>query len=213
MANEGVVATKAVPIMPEAEVTLRFCFWLLDHTNEVTQADVAIDGAHVRIKPHKQGNQVVEERIVFDIGRFLIENGCTRQSHEHVFRGDYRRRNQLLKIRSRVGFDVQVKVDGRKIRAECKGGPLQKVKGKSALVTLAKAVGQIVVSERSSLDDDLWVAVPRSPEFEAAAKKAVSSELFVKTGIRIALVAKTGEGLSFDANGRLSPWLNINTPS
>ena len=34
----------------EAEVTLRLAFWFLDRTGEGSYADIAIDGAHVRIR-------------------------------------------------------------------------------------------------------------------------------------------------------------------
>ena len=40
--------------MPEAEVTLRLAFWLLNRADQESHADIAIDGAHVRIARHER---------------------------------------------------------------------------------------------------------------------------------------------------------------
>jgi hypothetical protein len=61
--------------MPEAEVTLRLAFWLLDHTDDSEHADIAVDGAHVRIKAHEQNGRAVAERIVIDIRSVLSAAG------------------------------------------------------------------------------------------------------------------------------------------
>ena len=61
-------------LMPEPEVTLRLAFWLLRRAGVKSHADIAIDGAHVRIAAHEQAGRRIEERTVFDIQSFLTAN-------------------------------------------------------------------------------------------------------------------------------------------
>jgi len=176
--------------MPEAEVALRLAFWLLDRADQKAHADIAIDGAHVRIKAHQQGGQRIEERTVFDIRSFLDENQCVSNSLKDEWRGSYIRKDRSFSIRSAPGFDVQVKCGCRDIKAECKGGPLKPVKGKSATAILASAIGQAIVSGSNGDSEELWVAVPDSPLFEKAGARINKSRAFSKTGIKIALVGR-----------------------
>jgi hypothetical protein len=118
--------------MPEAEVTLRVAFWLLDRANQKSHADIAIDGANVRIAAHEQAGRWIQERTVFDIRSFLAANKCYPQDLKDEWRGTYSFEGHSLRIRSVHGFDVQLRCDGKDIKAECKGGPLQPVKGRSA---------------------------------------------------------------------------------
>jgi hypothetical protein len=178
--------------MPEAEVTLRFAFWLLDRGDHQSHADIAIDGAHCRIAAHYQAGRQIEDRTVFDIRAFLYENECHPESLKDEWRGSYSRKGQTLTIKSVCGFDVQVSCDGKNIKAECKGGPLQPVKGRSAAARLAEAIGQVIVSGSNAQSEELWVAVPDSPTFENAGGRIIKSGAFAKTGIRIALVGRSG---------------------
>ncbi len=58
--NSGMaLAELSAEFMPEAEVTLRLAFWLLDNA-DAEHADIAIDGAHVLIKAHEQNGRSVE---------------------------------------------------------------------------------------------------------------------------------------------------------
>jgi hypothetical protein len=91
--------------MPEAEVTLRLAFWLLDQTNDAQHADIAIDGAHVRIKAHEQNGRNVAEQLVFDIKRFLAASNCQPLSLTDDWRGTYQRRGKTFTVRSVAGFD------------------------------------------------------------------------------------------------------------
>jgi hypothetical protein len=178
--------------MPEAEVTLRLAFWLLDRSDQKSHADIAIDGAHVRIAPYQQAGRWIEERTVFDIRSFLTANECHPENLKHEWRGSYNRKGQSLSIKAVCGFDVQVRCDGKEIRAECKGGPLQPVKGRSPTAILASAIGQVIVSGSNAQSGELWVAVPDSPAFEKAGTRINKSRAFVNTGIRIALVGRSG---------------------
>jgi hypothetical protein len=176
--------------MPEAEVTLRLAFWLLDQADQNSHADIAIDGAHVRIAAHQQAGRQIDERSVFDIQTFLATNKWLRESRDRDWRGSYSRNGQSLTIKSIQGFDVQVRCDGKEIKAECKGGRLQRSKGLGPTAILASAIGQLIVSSSTSKSEELWAAVPDSPRFESAGTKIVRSRAFVSTGIRIALVGK-----------------------
>jgi len=180
--------------MPEAEVTLRLALWLLDRSGPESYAEVAIDGAHVKIRPHEQAGRRIEEQTVFDIRAFLQANGCTPKSLKDEWRGTYTRKDCNLTISSVNGFDVRGKLGEKNIRAECKAGPLQSIKGISVRAILARAIGQVVTSEfASSADDELWVAVPDTPAFESVGVKIVKGRLFAKTGIRLALVSEKGQ--------------------
>ncbi len=88
--------------MPEAEVTLRLAFWLLDQADAVDAA-IAIDGPHVYIKAHEQSGRRVQEQVVFDIKPFLAAADCEPVSLTDAWRGTYRRRGKMLTIRSVLG--------------------------------------------------------------------------------------------------------------
>jgi len=172
--------------MPEAEVTLRLAFWLLDQAGTAARAAVAIDGAHVRIKGYQHGDRWIEEKIVFDIQGFLAINGCQPIALIDEWRGTYERRAQHLELRSIHGFDVQVAVGGRFICAECKGSGQPSTQ-------LSSAIGQVVVSASIRENEELWVAVPDTPKFDAAAKQIIAnSPALARSGIRIALVGEAG---------------------
>src|SRR2546430_2761811 len=118
--------------MPEAEVILRLAFWLLNHADQKSHADIAIDGAHVRIAPHEQAGRRIEERTVFDIRNFLAANKCyPKDIKKDQWRGTYSFEGHSLGITSAPGFDIQLTCNGKDIKVECKGGPLKPVKGRS----------------------------------------------------------------------------------
>jgi hypothetical protein len=172
--------------MPEAEVTLRLAFWLLEQAELGAHAAVAIDGAHIRVKAHKQIGQQIEERQVFDIGGFLALHECYPTKLKDDWRGIYGWKDRTMEIRSIHGFDVQVTVGGKAIKAECKGAGQPSTQ-------LSSAIGQVIVSASHSDNEELWIAVPDTPKFETTAKQILSrSPAFVSSGIRIALVGEDG---------------------
>ena len=182
-----------VESMPEALVSLQLAFWLLDHGQPNSHVDIAIDGAHVRIKAHEHRGQWIEERTVFPIEEFLQANQCQQITPEEWWQGTYQRKTCTFKIESVRGFDVRGKLDGMTIRAECKGGPLGRKPGKSETAIFASAIGQVVAAASGNSDDEFWVAVPESPSFEAVGRRIVETPMFKATTIRIALVNKTGQ--------------------
>jgi hypothetical protein len=145
--------------------------------------------------PHRRtlpGRPTVEDRTVFDIRAFVYENECHPENIKDEWRGPYSRRGQTLTIKSVRGFHIQVSCDGKNIKAECKGGPLQPVKGRSAAARLAAAIGQVIVSGSNAQSEELRVVVPDSPTFENAGERIIESRAFAYTGIRIALVGRNG---------------------
>jgi len=175
--------------MPEAEVTLRLAFWLLDQA-DADDAAIAIDGAHVYIRAHEQSGRRVEEQVVFDIKPFLAAADCEPESLADAWRGTYRRRGKTLTIRSVSGFDVTVKIGRNTVVAECKGGPLKPTKGKSVAAVFASAIGQVVTCSTDAQPNRLLIAVPDSPAFERGGKQILRSAVFQKIGIEIALVGR-----------------------
>jgi hypothetical protein len=178
--------------MPEAEVTLYLAFWLLDQATQDSHVDIAIDGAHVRIMAHEQSGQHVKERSVFPMKEFLSSRECRPQILKDEWRGTYCWKGHTLSLRSARGFDVQGTLNGQCVKAECKGGPLTTIKGRSVSAILANVIGQVVISDSVVPTDALWIAVPDSPSFERVGARIVNSKTFQDTGIRIVLV--NGEG-------------------
>ena len=175
--------------MPEAEVTLRLAFWLLD-ADDALHADIAIDGAHVRIEAYEQNGRRVEEQVVFDIKTFLAAAGCQPKSLTDEWRGTYQRRGKTFTVRSVTGFDVMVKGHRSTVAAECKGGPLKPTKGKSVAAVFASAIGQVVACSADTQPERLLIAVPDSPAFERGGRQILRAAVFQKTGIEIVLVGR-----------------------
>jgi hypothetical protein len=52
---------RSAQFMPEAEVTLRLAFWLLEYADDAQHADIAIDGAHHKARACRGGADGHEE--------------------------------------------------------------------------------------------------------------------------------------------------------
>ena len=172
--------------MPEAEVSLCLAFHLLALPDSQGTAEVAIDGAQIRV----HGSQV------FPIAAFLDELDWeqVKQEGKNPWQGSYERQGQRLWVHSRSGVgDVVARVGSKRVRAECKGGPLIKLPGSREYPKLRGALGQVLTVEEKEPGDVLAVAVPRTPRFQRLADKWQKAPLIVHTGIQIALVGREGE--------------------
>lgn len=173
--------------MPEAEVALRLAFHLLDQSGSGGHAEVAVDGAMVR----------VHGRAIFPLAAFLAATGWqqTEQSlmARNAWQGRYRRGNHALTVHARSGVgDVVARVGARRIRAECKGGPLERRDGSPEYPILQKAIGQVVTVEAVAPEDLIVVAVPATPRFATLRDRWKDRPLFAATGVRIVLVGRNG---------------------
>ena len=180
--------------MPEAEVSLRLAFHLLAMPDSQGAAEVAIDGAQIRV----QGSEV------FPIAEFLLDLGWKQveQMGKNNWQGWYEKEGQRLKIHSRSGVgDVVIRVGDRCVRAECKGGPLVKKPGSPEYRILRGALGQTITIGQVDANDILVVAVPRTPSFATLAERWQHAPLMVRAGIHIVLVDRDGtvQGLDLDA--------------
>jgi hypothetical protein len=176
--------------MPEAEVSLRLAFHLLSLPDAGGSAQVAIDGAQIRVHGAE----------VFPIDAFMTaeEWTMTTRMGKNAWQGTYVREDHQLTIHSRSGVgDVVAVVADKRIRAECKGGPLVKKPGSREYPVLRGALGQIVTVEQVDGDDVLVVAVPYTPRFQRLADRWREAPLVRRMGIRIVLVGRDGmvEGL------------------
>ncbi|MFC4173721.1 hypothetical protein ACFOYU_16935 [Microvirga sp. GCM10011540] len=172
--------------MPEAEVALRLAEFILSLSGSGAMASVAIDGASIK----------VGDAVIFDIGRFMAGTGWEQIKEPQVGRnawtGSYRRGNKTIRVHSRPGEgDVVATVDGRRIVAECKKGPLIRKPGSPEYPLLTAALGQALLFEVSA-DDIVVAAVPDTPVFRKLAETWRSRPLVRRAGIRIALVACDG---------------------
>jgi len=176
--------------MPEAEVSLRLAFYLLALPGSQGVAEVAIDGAQIRV----HGSEV------FPIATFLADAGWkqVRQVGKNDWQGWYERKGQRLRIHATSGVgDVVAVVGDKQIRAECKGEPLVKKPGSREYPILRGALGQVVTVEEVEANDLLVVAVPDTARFRRLANKWGKAPLVARSGIQIVLVSRGGavEGL------------------
>lgn len=172
--------------MPEAEVALRLAEFILSLPGSGAMASVAIDGASIK----------VGDAVIFDIGRFMAGTGWEQTKEPQVGRnawtGTYRRGDKTIRVHSRPGEgDVVATVDGRRIVAECKKGPLVRKPGSPEYPLLTTALGQALLFEVSA-DDIVVAAVPDTPVFRKLAETWRSRPLVRRAGIRIALMARDG---------------------
>ena len=172
--------------MPEAEVALRLAEFILSLPNSRAMASVAIDGASIK----------VGDAVIFDIGRFMAGTGWEQTKEPQVGRnawtGAYRRGDKTIRVHSRPGEgDVVATVEGRRIVAECKKGPLVRKPGSPEYPLLTTALGQALLFHVAA-DDIVVAAVPDTPVFRKLAETWRSRPLVRRAGIRIALVARDG---------------------
>jgi hypothetical protein len=172
--------------MPEAEVALRLAEFILSLPGSGAMASVAIDGASIK----------VGDAVIFDIGRFMAGTGWEQIKEPQVGRnawtGTYRHGEKTIRVHSRPGEgDVVATVDGRRIVAECKKGPLARKPGSPEYPLLTTALGQALLFEVST-DDIVFAAVPDTPAFRKLAEVWRERPLVRQAGLRIALVAHDG---------------------
>ncbi|MBF0195877.1 MAG: hypothetical protein HQL71_15060 [Magnetococcales bacterium] len=169
--------------MPEAEVALRLAFFLLDHHEVDGTVKVAIDGASVsRTVPIFQIECFMK---IHKWEEFGAKNGLNDWQRE------YKRGKQRLEIHSNSGEgDVVAKINGYRIRAECKKGPLQKTKGNPEYPLLREAIGQLMTIETIENNDIPIAVVPHSEKFKQLADKWMERPLLKRVGIQIVLVSR-----------------------
>jgi hypothetical protein len=171
--------------MPEAEVSLRFAFYLLSNANSSGHASIAIDGAHVRC-----GGQVI-----FPIVEFLNEMNWQQieQIGGNDWHGTYEQNGKQITIHSNPGRgDVVTSIGQRTVRAECKGGPLIQRDGSPEYPIIREALGQLLTVEQITETDIYVVAVPKTPRFQSLIDNWRTRPLIEKTQIRFALVDRSG---------------------
>jgi hypothetical protein len=172
--------------MSEAEVALRLAEFILSLPNSGAMASVAIAGASIK----------VGDAVIFDIGRFMAATGWQQIKEPQVGRnawtGAYQRGDKTIRVHSRPGEgDVVAMVNGRRIVAECRKGPLVRKAGSPGYPLLMTALGQALLFEVSA-DDIVVAAVPDTPVFRRLAEAWRNRPLVRRAGIRIALVARDG---------------------
>jgi hypothetical protein len=168
--------------MPEAEVSLRLAFFLIEKGHAVSDVKVAIDGAQIRTK----------KRVHFPIVDFLASQGWNRIEIDDDWRGTYShpRWEQRIGIHSRPGEgDVVAELrSGAILRVECKKGPLKRSKSSQEYPLIREAVGQLMTAEQVGDKDIVAVAVPSSEKFNELAERWRKAPLIRKCGIRILTV-------------------------
>ena len=179
--------------MPEAEVSLRLAFHLLDHPASAGEASVALDGAQVRV----HGKQV------FAVEGFLADQGWKQTSQEgrNPWQGAYERNGAKLIVHASSGVgDVVTHVGNHRILAECKKGPLIHKPGSQERPVLHEAIGQLLTIESLQPNDVLAAAVPLTEPFATLVSRWRLAPLLIESGIRLVMVGRDGsiDGLTLE---------------
>jgi hypothetical protein len=172
--------------MPEAEVSLLLALYLLNLPKSSGVAEVAIDGAQVR----------VGENQIFPITDFLSHSGWTQveQRGRNDWQGFYERDRKRLEVHARPGIgDVAVTVGPKKVRAECKGGPLIRRPGGRERPILQSTLGQLLTVEHVADNDVMVAAVPHTMQFKRLADAWRHRPLVANSKIEIVLVNHNGD--------------------
>ena len=173
--------------MPEAEVSLRLAFYLIERGLTASDVRVAIDGAQVK----------TTNTIHFGIAEFLYGLKWLKPATDDIWQGTYA--NALYQpkviIHSIPGRgDVEAKlINGHTRRVECKKGPLIRSKSSQEYPLLREAMGQLLTIDSVGERDLLAVAVPSSPKFEELAKRWRQAPLISRFGICILTVGRDNQ--------------------
>jgi hypothetical protein len=173
--------------MPEAEVSLRLAFYLIEQGLAASDVQVAIDGAQVK----------TTNTVHFDIAEFLRGLGWIKPATDGIWQGTYAHAHHRPKviIHSKPGRgDLLVElIDGRTLRVECKKGPLVRSRSSQEYPLLREGLGQLLALESVGERDLLAVAVPGSPKFEELAQRWRQAPLVNRFGICILTVGRDNQ--------------------
>ncbi|MGE0761464.1 MAG: hypothetical protein AB7O38_30905 [Pirellulaceae bacterium] len=178
--------------MPEAEVSLRLAFHLIEQGLTASDVHVAIDGAQVK----------TTDTIHFGISEFLRALKWIKSATDDLWQGTYTHATHIPKViihsSPGCGDVVATLIDGRTLRVECKKGPLVRSKSSQEYPLLREALGQLLTMESVGELDLLAVAVPSSPKFQELASRWRQAPLVSRFGIRILTVSRDNQvsGLS-----------------
>jgi hypothetical protein len=175
--------------MPEAVVSLRLAFFLIQRKLVASDVRVAIDGAQVK----------TTNTIHFAIAEFLREFGWFKSATDDVWQGEYlhsgHRQKVVIHSTPGCGDVVAELINGRTLRAECKKGPLERSKSSQEYPLLREALGQLLTFESAGERDLLAVAVPSSKKFEELAGRWREAPLIKRFGICLLTVTRNNEVL------------------
>jgi len=177
--------------MPEAEVSLRLAFWLLDTGVAAGTVEVALDGAQVQ----------VGGVVTFDIDDFMRRAGWQKRNGDRAWQCDWcsSSASSDIRIHSNPGRgDVVARLrSGRTLRVECKKGPLERSRSSAEYPLLREALGQLLTVAEVEDGDLLGVAVPHSSKFQELAERWRRAPLISRLGILVLTVTQTGEVIGF----------------
>jgi hypothetical protein len=173
--------------MPEAEVSLRLAFHLIESGLTASDVQVAIDGAQIK----------TTDTIHFGISEFLRGLDWLKPATDDIWQGIYTHTQHKPKVvihsSPARGDVVATLIDGRTLRVECKKGPLVRSRSSQEYPLLREALGQLLTLDSVGECDLLAVAVPSSPKFEELARRWRQAPLVSRFGIRILTVGRDNQ--------------------
>ena len=172
-------------MMPEGEVMARLAFYLLQLPGAETTITISLDRHHV----HSGG------KTVFPALEFLTGQGWKKTKHygPNQWNGEYEKDGCTLIVSSHSrGGDVIARIGKKRIRVECKKGPLVKKKGNLENKLVNEAIGQLMSIEEVDAENDvLLVAVPNT-EPHRRKTELKDRPLMKLCGIIVVLVGRNG---------------------
>ena len=141
-------------------------------------------------------------RVIFPVLQFMRENGWVfiAQLGKMKWEGVYQKGATTLTITITPGLgDVVVRINGRMVRAESKGGPIiKKNKGNPERSIICRLIGQLMLSKPQESGEVMLAAVPATQRFRNMIAKCTVFPRLMGTGLRFLLVARDGtiEGLN-----------------
>lgn len=184
-------------MMPEAEVSLRLAFWLIERGLTREPVSVSLDGAQIK----------TADRVHFDLVAFLAAAKWRQCIPSLKWQCDWVHENgALVRIHSNPGQgDVVARLcNGYTLRVESKKGPMARSRSSAEYPLLREALGQLLTIREVSDSDILAVAVPHTPKFEELAERWRHAPLVTRFGIQILTVSRHGDvsGLALAGAGQ-----------
>jgi len=172
-------------MMPEGEVMVRIGLYLLQCPSAVPTVTISLDRHHV----------VSGGKLIFDVMDFLRGEGWnkTNGTGPNPWNGEYTKHGFKLVVSSLSrGGDVIATIGRKRVRVECKKGPLGRKKGNPENKLVNEAIGQLVSIEEVDAENDvLLVAVPNTaPHHRKTELK--DRPLMKRCGIAVVLVGRDG---------------------
>ena len=173
--------------MSEAEVSLLLAIHLIVSERTLSDVQVALDGAQIKIGDNHH----------FNVVEFLHTHGWNQEQPSARWQCKYvsLQYSYSIVVHSQSGQgDVTAKLsNGGSLLVESKKGSLTNSSSSSEYKLIREALGQLITLENIPEIPYLAVAVPHGERFVKLAERWRKAPLIIRSGIRLLTVSPTGE--------------------